>query len=142
MISAPGYMRTQLAQVDSSRRVELARATKLRIELEDPSLVPLAPLYIGLRLSPNESVGSPASGSSGVVYFDARGALSYQVNSAGEQGVELFVARPDRLDLAAVPLSQISPATLKVAEGGGEQSFRIAVDRIELENALRKLRHE
>ncbi len=142
VISAAGYMRTKLERVDGSRRVTLARATQLRVELEDPALAPPAPLYIGLRLWPNESVGSPDSGSSGVVYFDARGALTYQVNSAGEQRVELFVARPEQLDLAAVPLSQVSPATLKIAEGGSEQSFRIAVDRTELESALRTLRKE
>lgn len=142
VISAPGHMRTKVEQVESSRSVTLARATRVRVELEDPSLVPPAPLYIGLHMTPNESARSPSSGSSGVVYFDARGALTYQVDCAGEQLVELFLERRDQLGLAAVPLSQVSPATLKIAEGAGEQNFRIAIDKTELENALRTLRRE
>ena len=70
-----------------------------------------------------------------------RGVVALRAFAQGEL-VELFVARPDQVDLAAIPLNQVSPATLRIAAGGGEQNFRIAIDRTELENVLRMMRHE
>lgn len=138
VVAARGHLTTALERVDGPRRVVLAPAIVVRVELEDPSVLPAPPHYVGLRLRPQDD----GSGGTDTAYFDARGASTLTVESAGLQRLEFTVARPDQIGLPPVPLAPRPSATIVVAERPSTQSFRAALEREEIEQAVRELRRE
>ncbi len=139
-ISAPGFLRTEIEGVTSSRRVTLRRAVRLRLELAGGLLIPEPALRLGAELRPLRPSRSPGSGDCTAAYFDASGVLTCETSLTGDLRLEIFVTGRDPRLPARVYLQMNPTAVIAPADHAGEQVFPIELDPARLAAAARSFR--